>query len=188
MRLIALTVSSVPPSARTPWNKRVVLGIWATKYLPLCQKYLPNFPISHIGISTLYASQFLAVPNISFNMLYAVLMGPLGSSFIKKCRKYGRPVFAWTVNGERRMRWCIRKELDGVVTDDPAKYLEVCDEFKHPEKKVGDDKLTWKEWAFVLRVHLLVTVFFWVFMWRFGVRWGVDKRFQRRGGVSGKKA
>src|SRR5215469_12235584 len=106
MRLIALTVSSVPPSARTPWNKRVMLGIWATKYLPLCQNYLPDFPISHIGISTLYASQFLAVPNISFNMLYAVLMGLLGSSFMKKCRKYGRPVFVWTVNGERRMRWC----------------------------------------------------------------------------------
>ncbi len=185
MRLIASTISSIPPSTKAPWNKRVVLGIWATKYLPLCQKYLPDFPISHIGFSTLYASQFLVVPNISFNMLYAILMGPLGSSFIKKCKRYGRPVFAWTVNEERKMRWCIRKGLDGVVTDDPAKYLEVCEEFS---TKVGDDRLTWKEWASVLRIHLLVTVFFWVFMWRFGVRWGVEKRFRRRGGVSGKKA
>ena len=186
MRLIASTIFSIPPSTKTPWNKRVVLGIWTTKYLSLCQKYLPDFPICFIGFSTLYASQFLAVPNISFNILYSVLMGPIGSSFIKKCKKYGHPVFAWTANEESIMRWCIRKELDGVVTNDPAKYLEVCEEFEHPEKTIGDERLTWKELAFVLKNYLLVTFCVWAFMWRFG--WRVEKRFQRRSGVSGKKA
>jgi hypothetical protein len=78
MRLIAKTLASVDPGQRS-WNEPVVLGIWAAKFLPLCPKYLPGFPISHIGFSTLYARQFLKVPNVSFNLLQKALFGPLGA-------------------------------------------------------------------------------------------------------------
>lgn len=27
------------------------------------------------------------------------------------------------------MEWCIRRKLDGVITDDPKLFLEVCDRF-----------------------------------------------------------
>lgn len=184
MRLIANTIASVPPSAKRPWNKRIVLGIWATKYLSLCAKYLPDFPISYIGFSTLYARQFLSVPNVSFNMLFAVLMGPLGSGFVKAARKHDRPVFAWTVNEKKKMRWCVRKGLDGVVTDDPKAFLEVCEEFEKGE--VGPERWGWREYATVIRINLLVLVFACVFMWKFGVKWGVEKRFQRKGVMVGK--
>lgn len=184
MRLIANTIASVPRSAKRPWNKRIVLGIWATKYLSLCAKYLPDFPISYIGFSTLYARQFLSVPNVSFNMLFAVLMGPLGSGFVKAARKHDRPVFAWTVNEKKKMRWCVRKGLDGVVTDDPKAFLEVCEEFEKGE--VGPERWGWREYATVIRINLLVLVFACVFMWKFGVKWGVEKRFQRKGVMVGK--
>ena len=68
MRLIAETIKLVPANPARSWKNRIVLGVWAVKFIPLCQRYLPGFPISHIGFSTCYARQFLKVPNCSFNM------------------------------------------------------------------------------------------------------------------------
>jgi Glycerophosphoryl diester phosphodiesterase family len=202
MRLIGETISSVPPSKDRPWNERVVLGIWAvrislapglgtcaetnmndveqSKYLPLCATHVPDFPISYIGFSTSYARQFFSVPNISFNMLQASLMGPIGASFIRKAQSLNRPVFAWTVNEEKKMRWGIRKGLDGIVTDDPKKFLDICDEVERDGVVARKETLTWKELWAVIRIQLLVAVFGMYFRWKFGVGWGVDKRFVRR--------
>ena len=105
MRLIGDTIRSVPPSPSRPWQKRIVLGCWAAKYLPLCSRYLPGFPISHIGFSTLIASYFFTVPNVSFNMAQAILMTPWGRLFIRKAQSDCRPVYAWTVNEEVRKSW-----------------------------------------------------------------------------------
>ncbi|KAF2102675.1 tubulin-domain-containing protein [Rhizodiscina lignyota] len=116
MRLIGEAIRSVPPAETRAWKDRVVLGIWATKFLPLCDEYLPEFPVSHIGFSTSYAPFFLPVPNVAFNMLQVILMGPFGGSFIRKAKTLNREIFAWTVNDEKKMRWCIRKELDEIIT------------------------------------------------------------------------
>lgn len=125
MRLIGDTIRSVPPSPSRSWQNRIVLGIWAAKYLPLCSLYVPGFSISHIGYSTLVARYFFKIPNVSFNMAQAVLMTPWGKAFIRKAQADKRPVYAWTVNDESRMRWDIRQGLDGVITDDPKLFLEV---------------------------------------------------------------
>jgi hypothetical protein len=131
MRLIAETIQSVLPSPSRPWSQRIVLGIWAAKYLPLCYKYLPGFPVSYIGWSTVYASQFLRVPNVSFNMFITILMGPTGWLFLRRAKKYKRPVYGWTVNDAAKMRWGIKKGLDGIITDDPKLFLDVRDSW-HP--------------------------------------------------------
>lgn len=125
MRLIGDAIRSVPPSPDRPWQNRIVLGIWAAKYLPLCSRYVPGFPISHIGYSTVVARYFFKVPNVSFNMAQAVLMTPWGKAFIRKVQRDKRPVYAWTVNDAAKMRWDIRHGLDGVITDDPKLFLEV---------------------------------------------------------------
>ncbi len=121
MRLIAETLASVPAGQRA-WNERVVLWIWAAKYLPLCDKYLAGFPISHIGFSTCYARGFLRVPNVSFNILQKALLGPTGARFIRDVRKQNRPLFVWTVNDAIAMKWSIQKNIDGVITDDPKLF------------------------------------------------------------------
>ncbi|KFY25912.1 hypothetical protein V493_04376 [Pseudogymnoascus sp. VKM F-4281 (FW-2241)] len=131
MRLISETIAQAKPS--TPWKERIVLGCWATKYLPLCSKYLPGFPITHIGFSISYARQFLKVPNVSFNMLQKIMVGPWGDQFLAECKALNRPVFLWTVNEEKWMKWCISKGVDGVITDDPKKYLEVADGYDEKE-------------------------------------------------------
>jgi hypothetical protein len=178
MRLIAETISQVPASKTRPWEERIVLGIWATKYLPLCHTYLPDYSISYIGFSTTYARQFLSVPNISFNMIQAVLIGPMGSWFIRDAKKLRRPVFAWTVNHDNRMQWCIRKGLDGVFTDDPKRFLELCAEWvKNPAK----ERFGFRDWLDVIRIQVFATIFVWLFRYKFG--WGIDPRFVRRASV-----
>ncbi|KAK5124753.1 hypothetical protein LTR85_001466 [Meristemomyces frigidus] len=129
MRLIGCTLSEVSAPASKAWTERVVMGIWAAKYLPLAQKYLPGYPIMHIGFSTSYARHFFAIPNVGFNMLIPTLIAPGGRRFLRDAREHHRQVLAWTVNSDDRMEWCIRRELDGVLTDDPKHFLEVCEKF-----------------------------------------------------------
>ncbi|KAF2452938.1 Tubulin/FtsZ, GTPase domain-containing protein [Lineolata rhizophorae] len=92
MRLIAATIAQVPPAKGRPWAERILLGCWAASYLPLCDKYLPDFPITYIGYSLSYASQFFVTPNVCFNMLQAVLVGPFGARFLHQARRLGRAV------------------------------------------------------------------------------------------------
>ncbi|KAL1585650.1 hypothetical protein WHR41_06031 [Cladosporium halotolerans] len=130
MRLIASTVASTPSQPSAPWNQRVVLGVWAAKYLPLAQQYLPGFPIMHIAFSTTYARQFFKVENVGFNMMFYALLMPGGRKFLRDAQeKYRRKMLSWTINGEDNMKWCIRRGLDGVVTDEVEKYMDLAESF-----------------------------------------------------------
>ncbi|TVY82334.1 Phosphatidylglycerol phospholipase C [Lachnellula suecica] len=126
-RLIAATLAEVPPSR--PWNTRIIMGCWSATHVPLCSKYLPGYPITHIGFNIGYARQFLKISSVSFNMAKQILVGPCGKAFLRDVRKAKRSIFVWTVNEESWMKWCIRKKVDGVITDDPKKYLEICDSY-----------------------------------------------------------
>ena len=163
MRLIAETISSVKPGERA-WKDRIVLGIWAARFLPLCSKYLPGFPISHIGFSTCYARQFLKVANVSFNMLQKVLLGPVGANFVKEVKDAGRQLFIWTVNDSNMMIWGIQKEVDGVITDDPRKFKEICDNWTGDEPTA---RPSIAQWLYTFWLHMLIGTFFFPFKWKF---------------------
>ncbi|KAL9136865.1 MAG: hypothetical protein Q9175_001938 [Cornicularia normoerica] len=165
MRLIAETIRSVPPNTLKPWNQRLVLGCWAVKFLPLCAKYLPTFPITHIGFSMLYARRFLSVPNVSFNMLQKPLMLPFfGARFIRDVKAKGRPLYVWTVNEPAMMRWSIDKEVDGVITDDPKHFLEVCDEWEQGKREIS---ISWGQWMTITWINFMVLVFGTIFWWKY---------------------
>jgi hypothetical protein len=173
MRLIGDTIRSVAPSPSRPWHNRIVLGVWAAKYVPLCSRYVPGFPVSHIGFSTLVASYFFTIPNISFNMAQVVLMTPWGKAFIRKAQCDRRPVYAWTVNDERKMRWDIRQGLDGVITDDPKLYLEVRKGWHEGTK----DGLRAKDFLEIARVNVFALIYTVMFWFMFGT--GEGKRSKR---------
>lgn len=154
IRLIAKTIKSVDSGPRK-WNQRVVLGVWAVRYLPLCAQCLPGFPISHIGFSTLYARQFLKVPNVSFNMLQKILIGPIGARFMRDVKKANRQLFLWTVNEVNMMKWSIQKEVDGVITDDPKLFNEVCKTWGDNEPKA---KPSWYQTLYTFWLYILLTV------------------------------
>lgn len=150
--------------------------------MPLCDKYLAGFPISIIGFSLTYARQFLKVENASFNLLLWSLMAPLGSRFIKKAHGVDRSVFAWTVNEEKHMRWCIDNQIDGVISDDPKKFLEVCEQWEKDPQPV---RWTVREWLYILRLQVMIGFYYILFRWRLGS--GIDKRYiQRKQSISKK--
>lgn len=164
MRLITHAIESVSPSPARPWRDRIVLGIWAAKFLPLCNHYLPRYPITQIGFSTCYARRFLAVPDASFSMLQKVLLGPIGSRFIRDVKEANRQLFVWTVNGTNLMKWSIQKEVDGVITDDVTKFREVCDDWSGDKEVV---RVSFPQWLYTFWLHFVVLVFGLLFRYRF---------------------
>lgn len=138
--------------------------------VPLATKYLPGFPITHISFSIDYSRSLLKVPNMSFNIVQMIL-GPRGSSFLRDAKAAKRAVFLWTVNDEENMLWSIRKGVDGVITDDPKKYLEVCKNYDELKKKPVE-KRTWQQLWTLIKFSILAVVFGLVFRIRYG--FGVD--------------
>lgn len=101
--------------------------------MDLCKEYLGGFPTAYIGFSLLYAVKLLKEPNVNFNLLQQTLIGPCGTRFLAAAHKAGRSVFAWTINEEETMEWAIRKGVDGVITDYPELFLEVCRRHGEPD-------------------------------------------------------
>jgi phosphatidylglycerol phospholipase C len=179
MRLIASTLSSNAPQASSSWNERVVLGLWAAKYLSPAQQYLPGFPMMHIAFSVTYARQFLDVANVGFNMMFYALIMPGGKRFLRDAQQvYKRKVLSWTINGEDHMKWCIRKGLDGVVTDEVEKYLEVADRFDEDREKEPylpvELKVLWA--AFKSFVWVKILLVFYSGKMQFGMPDGFSKK------------
>ncbi|KAK0728420.1 PLC-like phosphodiesterase [Lasiosphaeria miniovina] len=120
----AETIASAPTTR--PWNERILLGGWNENYLELCKEYFPGFPVAYIGFTLLYAKRFLEQPQVNFNLAQRSLVGPAGRYFVKAIREARRALFVWTVNDEEWMEWSIRKKVDGVITDNPRLFLDVC--------------------------------------------------------------
>ncbi|KAI0402217.1 PLC-like phosphodiesterase [Xylaria palmicola] len=133
MKKIAEALASVP--SKRPWSARVTPCCWNALYIKLSMKYLPDYPITHVGFSTTYARYLTDIPNISFSMLRHTLASPFGGRFLRDMKALGIPVHVWTVNEESWMEWCIEKGLSGVITDEVALFHDMCD-------RIGDGSQT----------------------------------------------
>lgn len=185
MRLIASTLADAKSSK--PWPERVLLGCWTVSvktrffqclllifsqvaFLPLCQEYLPSYPIAHIGFNIPYARQFLKEPGVSFNMLQKLMVGPLGDKFLQDTKAENRSMFLWTVNEVTWMKWCIEKEVDGVITDDPKKYLEVCKAYNGEKIHISIG-----QWMGIISTYILAAIFGTLFRHRYKFRGDLKK-------------
>jgi hypothetical protein len=142
------------------------------KYVPLCEDYFPGFSLVHIGFSVPYSRQFLAIENVGFNILQATLVSPFGRKFIRDAKAAERRVLSWTVNDEKNLDWCTRRKLDGVVTDDPKKFLELQNQFAESKQPPA--------WSVTQIPNLLrINIMIWIFTFIFGRKhgFGLDKRF-----------
>ena len=134
--------------------------LYQAKFIPLCNTYFPGFSIVNIGFSLTYSQQFLAVPESGFNVLQASFVSPYGRRFIRELHAHRRQTYSWTVNDEKNMDWCIRRGLDGIVTDDIPKLLDMCALFQVEKKH---------RWQ--VKMLLGFTYFnFWVYLFSTGFR------------------
>ncbi|KAJ5718855.1 uncharacterized protein N7483_009937 [Penicillium malachiteum] len=170
MKTIAETIESVPiPAIGPDWHRRIVLGCWSARFLPPSTQYLPRYAMTLICVDLSYARQFLHVPRISFNVNQQILMGPLGRGFLEEARAARRRVYLWTVNAPNLMRWAIRHQVDGIITDEPERLHEIRENW-HKEQSEGSsrtanldqDRLDFGQRTRVLLVTVLVFVFGWV--------------------------
>lgn len=159
---IASTLAAIP--FPRPWNARLTLGCWTATFLPLFQEHLPDIPVALITFSLRYARQFLAVPNVGFNLNQKLLMGPLGRGFLEEARAKGRAVYVWTVNKRDLVGWCLRARVDGIVTDCAGMVREKAEAWDG--KQDGDSvRLGLRAQAWMMT--LAVVLFGWVFEWRY---------------------
>jgi hypothetical protein len=107
-------------------------------------------------------------------MLHGTLLGPLGNWFVRKTKSLGRPIYGWTVNEEKMMRWAIQNQLDGVITDDPKLFLAICDNWREKTPVV---KFSLKEVWGIVKLQVLVSVFYFYFVFRMGRK--IDPRYKR---------
>lgn len=169
MRRIAETIQSVPiPAAGPDWHRRIVLGCWSARYLPMQTRYLPRYAVTLICIDLSYARQFLQVPRISFNVNQMVLMGPLGRGFLEEARAARRRVYVWTVNSPNLMRWSIRHGVDGVITDEPGRFRSIGEEWEKEQRaEPGDlihresDRLSITQRLTIWAVAMYILLFGW---------------------------
>ncbi|KAK4041791.1 PLC-like phosphodiesterase [Parachaetomium inaequale] len=142
MPAVARAIESVPlpdEGRGVGWRERIVVGCWNENYIHHARRHLPGHQLAFIGFSLLYARKFLSDkhPDVHFNLFQACLVGPLGASFRRAARKRGRKLFVWTVNEEGWMEWAVRKNLDGVITDEVGKLAGVLDRFLAAKAKRG---------------------------------------------------
>ncbi|KAF4477237.1 glycerophosphoryl diester phosphodiesterase [Fusarium agapanthi] len=151
--------------APVPWDQRIILGCWNASFLQAARSQLPTYPLAHISTSLLYSHHFLRVPNLGFNLNHKTLIGPSGRLFLRELGKTDKLLMTWTVNEPRHMEWCIRQNLchprrrnektegpaliDGVITDNPRLYLEICEKFENEM----DGKLTRPKLALTERIR-----------------------------------
>ncbi|KAF5967914.1 glycerophosphoryl diester phosphodiesterase [Fusarium coicis] len=131
-------------------------------FLQAARSQLPTYPLAHISTSLLYSHHFLRVPNLGFNLNHKTLIGPSGRLFLRELGKTDKLLMTWTVNEPRHMEWCIRQNLchprrrdgkiegpaliDGVITDNPGLYLEMCERFENEiDGKLARPKLALTE-------------------------------------------
>jgi phosphatidylglycerol phospholipase C len=103
-------------------------------------------------------------------MHHKIIAGPGGNAFLREVRQANRSIFLWTVNNEEWMKWSIFKGVDGVITDDPKKYLEICDNYGG--EKV---KLQLKSWGSVIFINILAAFISLLFRTRYAFKVDVGK-------------
>jgi phosphatidylglycerol phospholipase C len=114
-------------------------------------------------------------------MLRKAMVGSKGTRFLRDCRKANRAVFVWTVNDENWMLWSIKQGFDGVITDDPKKYLEVCKDYDEDAPL----RLRPKDYVSAVWFNFVILIFDFIFRFRYGYMEGRRVEVQGNGQGNG---
>ncbi|KAI1466228.1 PLC-like phosphodiesterase [Daldinia caldariorum] len=152
---IAAAIASVPTSKR-PWTERIMLGPWDADWFAKCLRLVPGFPVALIAFSPDYASAMLPVPNLNFNLYNYSFATSRGSRFIVSAKENHRLVFSWSDNSDELMSLSIRNHADGVITDDPLRFKELCTQWDVKEVRERASQSTLKGTILWIIINALV--------------------------------
>lgn len=71
-----------------------------------------------IGQILYFAIGDLSLLDVDFYTIEQVM---LTEQFVKRAHRKGREVWVWTVNSERNLKEVLKYEIDGIITDYPAR-------------------------------------------------------------------
>ncbi|KAI9369823.1 PLC-like phosphodiesterase [Aspergillus egyptiacus] len=153
---LATTIASVPAASR-PWNERIILAAWRAEWVAACQKHLPGFPVALTTPFPTYATAMLQVPDLHFSLFNYTFATRRGIQFRRRAREHARKIFSWSDNHEEWMAASIRNEVDGVITDDPKRFLELCTRWQVDGMQTAG-KMTLKQMVLWVVVNFVVIV------------------------------
>ncbi|PTU19906.1 hypothetical protein P175DRAFT_0524218 [Aspergillus ochraceoroseus IBT 24754] len=112
-----LTNSGQP---RAIWRTRLVICIPTDEYIAFCDTHLPGFAVVLNCRSLSYARDIMKNPAlIHFKIDREILICQDGTRFVKEASKKNRQLYTEIVNDDNEMKWCIRHQLYGIITDHP---------------------------------------------------------------------
>ena len=138
----------------------IILFLSQAEWVGACFRYLPGFPVVLLTPSPAYASSMLAVPNLHFGLLnYSFAAGGRDVQFISRARNQqqrGRMIFSWSDNADQWMARSIRNGVDGVITDDPRRFIELCSQWDDARVREGAGR--WTLWELVFWMGITINV------------------------------
>ncbi|KAK8067215.1 hypothetical protein PG997_013962, partial [Apiospora hydei] len=154
---LAKLLASIPTGR--PWRDRILLGAWDAEWVSGCLRYLPGFPVTLNAFSPPYATAMMPVHHLSFNLYYYSFATNRGSAFIKLAKEQDRLIFSWSDNTDDWMVKSLENEVDGVITDDPKRFLELCEQWSSSKSKMqkgAGRRLSAKQTILWLIINFLV--------------------------------
>lgn len=87
-------------------------------------------------------------------MIQAALVSPRGRKFLREVQARNLQIFSWTNNDDINIEWCIRQGLDGIITDNVPRALELCETLGEEKRyrwtaKVVIGRIIFNFWLYV---------------------------------------
>ena len=97
-------------------------------------------------------------------MMQVSLVSPRGRGFIQEVQAHRQQILSWTVNDEKNIDWCIRREMDGLITDNVPKALEMCETYREERRYYWSMHMV----LGLLKLNFWIYLFGFVFRRRYG--------------------
>lgn len=159
IQLLAKTLAQVH---NTGWEKRLIVGIWHPKFLPLCRQYLSSISLAFIGASLLWAKEFMEEEQVgTINLFFPAVLSREGQELVQQVHARNKTFTTWTLNNTKWLEWAVRYGVDGIITDDPREFKALGDVATLDFKELG-----WWDWLDMRREYLVKLCYIYWFFWK----------------------
>ncbi|TXT13585.1 hypothetical protein VHUM_00952 [Vanrija humicola] len=121
---------------QTKLAPRLVLGLWHPKFIEPAADILPDLKRFCISMSIPQVRKYFYDKCHGFSVWYHPLASADGAKFREECRKAGKEICTWTVNGREEMINCARWGIYSIISDKPELWRDVKRDLEADRAKV----------------------------------------------------